>query len=179
MFEKDIQNNRFPILSWNDVFLTTTGKLDSNQARSNGRYPFFTCSKEVLKIDRYAFDCEALLLAGNNAAGKYDVKHYKGKFNAYQRTYVLRLKNDNWQYEIFKSQLEEQLDLLRNQSLGTNTRYLTLKILSNLKFIVPSLSLQQEFAAFVAQVDKLKFDFDFLVSFSIPSICLFCLKLDP
>ena len=38
------------------------------------------------------FDQEALLLAGNNAAGKYDVKYYKGKFNAYQRTYVLGLE---------------------------------------------------------------------------------------
>lgn len=44
---------------------------------------------------------------------------------------------------------------------------------------LPPLALQHEFAAFAAQVDKLKFDFDFLVSFSIPSICLFCLKLDP
>lgn len=51
--------------------------------------------------------------------------------------------------------------------------------LSKKAFLVPPLALQQEFAAFVQQVDKLKFDFDFLVSFSIPSICLFCLKLDP
>lgn len=35
-----------------------------------GTYPFFTCSKEALKIDTFAFDQEALLLAGNNAAGK-------------------------------------------------------------------------------------------------------------
>ena len=52
----------------------------------------FTCSKELLRIDTYAFDQEALLLAGNNAAGKYDVKYYAGKFNAYQRTYVLSFK---------------------------------------------------------------------------------------
>lgn len=51
--------------------------------------------------------------------------------------------------------------------------------LSAKRFCVPPLSLQHEFACYAAQVDKLKFDFDFLVSFSIPSICLFCLKLDP
>lgn len=72
----------YPVLPWNDVFNTTTGKLDSNAMVENGKYPFFTCAKEVFRIDRYAFDQEALLLAGNNAAGKYDVKYYKGKFNA-------------------------------------------------------------------------------------------------
>ena len=64
----------YPILKWNDVFNTTTGKLDSNAAVEDGEYPFFTCSKEILRIDKYAFEQEALLLAGNNAAGKYDVK---------------------------------------------------------------------------------------------------------
>lgn len=66
----------YSVLKWNDVFNTTTGKLDSNAAVDGGTYPFFTCSKEVLRIDDYAFEEEALLLAGNNAAGKYDVKYY-------------------------------------------------------------------------------------------------------
>ena len=103
----------------------------------NGRYPFFTCAKESYKIDSYAFDCEALLLAGNNAAGIYDVKHYKGKFNAYQRTYVLRLMNEKWSYILFKRQLEDKLQYLQSQSKGTNTRYLTLGILNELRFVVP------------------------------------------
>ena len=95
----------YPTLKWNEVFNTTTGKLDSNAMVEDGEYPFFTCAKEVFRIDKYAFDQEALLLAGNNAAGKYDVKYYKGKFNAYQRTYVLGLKKD-WSYQLFRYQLE-------------------------------------------------------------------------
>ncbi len=55
----------------------------------------------------------------------------------------------------------------------------SVKYIKDIKIPLPPLSLQQDFADFVHQVDKLKFDFDFLVSFSIPSICLFCLKLDP
>ena len=117
-----------PTAKWNNVFYTTTGKLDSNAAVDNGEYPFFTCSKETLRIDKYAFDQEALLLAGNNAAGKYDVKYYKGKFNAYQRTYVLSLKQD-WSYVLFRVQLEDKLGYLEQQSLGGLTKYLTLKIL--------------------------------------------------
>ena len=143
---------------WKDVFNTTTGKLDSNAMVEGGKYPFFTCAKESFWIDKYAFDCEALLLAGNNAAGIYDVKHYRGKFNAYQRTYVLTLKNDDWRYELFKLQLEEKLEFLRHQSKGTNTRYLTMTILNNLEFKIPSIELQNKFADFVKQVDKQKFD---------------------
>ena len=148
-------NKDYPRMKWNDVFNTTTGKLDSNAAVANGKYPFFTCSKEPLKIDSYAFDQTALLLAGNNAAGKYDVKYYQGMFNAYQRTYVLSLKH-NWSYKLFQYQLEDKLLYLQTKSLGGLTKYLTLKILGELDFIVPPLALQNEFAAFVEHVDEQK-----------------------
>ena len=144
------------ILPWEKVFDTKTGKLDSNASVEGGNYPFFTCAKEWLWIDKYAYDCEALLLAGNNAAGVYDVKHYKGKFNAYQRTYILQLKNNDWSYSLFKYQLEDKLLYLQNQSKGTNTRYLTMGILNTLSFIVPPIYLQEKFSTFFAQVDKSK-----------------------
>ena len=147
----------YPKLKWNEVFSTTTGKLDSNAMVADGEYPFFTCAKEVFRIDKYAFDQEALLLAGNNAAGKYDVKYYKGKFNAYQRTYVLGLKQ-NWSYQLFRYQLEDKLDYLQQQSLGGLTKYLTIKILGELEFIVPPMDKQDEFTAFVEQTDKSKFE---------------------
>lgn len=157
LFGNSEQNPRgLPVLPWNKVFLTTTGKLDSNAMVENGQYPFFTCAKESFWIDTYAFDCEALLLAGNNAAGVYDVKHYKGKFNAYQRTYVLRLVNEQWSYRVFKRQLEDKLRYLKSQSKGTNTRYLTLGILNKLRFVVPPVTEQEQFSMFVAQVDKSK-----------------------
>lgn len=68
---------------------------------------------------------------------------------------------------------------LGREAVGVTMKNLNIKIVGNSSVVLPPLSLQQEFADFVTQVDKLKFDFDFLVSFSIPSICLFCLKLDP
>lgn len=147
--------HNLPIEKWNNIFSITTGKLDSNAAVENGKYPFFTCSKETLRINTYAFDQEALLLAGNNAAGKYDVKYYCGKFNAYQRTYVLSLKHD-WSYALFRFQLEDKLGYLEQQSLGGLTKYLTLKILNELEFIVPPKEEQDKFAAFVDQIEKTK-----------------------
>ena len=157
MFGDPVSNPKgWRVIPWEGVFDTKTGKLDSNAAVEGGEYPFFTCAKEWLWIDKYAYDCEALLLAGNNAAGVYDVKHYKGKFNAYQRTYILQLKDADWSYSLFKYQLEDRLQYLQSQSKGTNTRYLTMGILNSLTFIVPPKELQDEFTTLVSQVDKSK-----------------------
>ena len=69
------------------LYSITTGKLDANAEEPTGIYPFFTCSMFPKKINQYAFDYEALLVAGNGVVGF--TQYYKGKFNAYQRTYVL------------------------------------------------------------------------------------------
>ncbi len=155
--DPEYNNKGWPVVPLENVFDIKTGKLDSNAAVEGGEYPFFTCAKEWLWIDKYAYDCEALLLAGNNAAGIYDVKYYKGKFNAYQRTYILQLKDVNCSYPLFKYQLEDKLKYLQSQSKGTNTRYLTMGILNSLSFIIPSTLLQNVFSSLVAHVDKSKF----------------------
>ena len=63
-----------------------TGKQDANFATPNGRYKFFTCSEDSFLCDNYEFDGKNILIAGN---GNFNVKFYDGKFNAYQRTYVI------------------------------------------------------------------------------------------
>lgn len=64
-----------------------TGKKNANEGDLEGQYPFFTCSIKPLKINEYSFDCECVLVAGN---GDLNVKYYSGKFDAYQRTYVIQ-----------------------------------------------------------------------------------------
>lgn len=74
-------------LELGDICNIETGRLNANSAADGGEYMFFTTAKEVSRIDSYRWDTEALLIAGNANVG--DVKHYIGKFDAYQRTYVL------------------------------------------------------------------------------------------
>ena len=69
-----------------DYVKIKTGKLDANASSEDGEYPFFTCSIEPLKISSYSYDCECCLVAGN---GDLNVKYYNGKFDAYQRTYII------------------------------------------------------------------------------------------
>ena len=65
-----------------------TGKLNANAMVVNGDYLFFTCDALPSRIDNYAFDTDAILISGNGSQVGH-LHRYKGKFNAYQRTYVL------------------------------------------------------------------------------------------
>jgi type I restriction enzyme S subunit len=121
-----------------------TGKLNANAMKENGKYPFFTCAKEIYAIDKFAFDCEAILLAGNNAVGDFNVKHYKGKFNAYQRTYVITVNKQNkvlYRYLYF--QLLNSLKEFKAKSVGSGTKFLKLGMIQNLGVTLPSLAEQK------------------------------------
>jgi len=131
-----------------------TGKLDSNAAIENGKYLFFTCSPETYRINNYTFDTEAILLAGNNANGIFPIKHYTGKFNAYQRTYVITAKKSSTLYlKYLYYQLTTQLSMLQEFSIGSATKFLTMRILGPLKIPLPSFSEQRAIAGILGALD--------------------------
>ena len=96
------------------------------------------------------------MLAGNNASADYSVKHYKGKFNAYQRTYVITLRDTHNSYDYARFVLEQRLTELKRISKGTNTKYLTMELLNRIRIPVPPQALQREFTRRVGAVEKLK-----------------------
>ena len=131
-----------------------TGKLDSNAANKGGLYPFFTCSSDTLQINTYAFDCEAVLLAGN---GEFSVKYYEGKFNAYQRTYIIQSKDKNilsvpYLYYWFT----EYAKILKKQAIGGVIKYIKLNYITDAKFFCPPLPLQQQFVEIATQAEATK-----------------------
>ena len=137
-----------------DICIFKTGKLNSNAAVVNGKYPFFTCSPEILKINSYSFDTEAVLLAGNNADRKFNVKLYKGKFDAYQRTYVINANENNAiinKYLYYALWL--QLNYLKDVSMGTATKFLTMSILNNIKLPLPPLPEQRAISEILSSID--------------------------
>ena len=70
-----------------DICKIATGKKDVNEGNPDGLYPFFTCAKINTFSDTFSFDQEAILIAGNGEVGH--CQYYNGKFEAYQRTYIL------------------------------------------------------------------------------------------
>ncbi|HHY0351398.1 TPA: restriction endonuclease subunit S [Vibrio cholerae] len=131
----------------------STGKLDANQAVSGGEYPFFTCAEFPDQIDHFAYDDDVVLVAGNNARGNFHVSRYKGKFNAYQRTYILTAKEGfNIDYVYYALKLE--LKRLREKSQGSQTKFLTMPILTGIHFRDITGDEQTEIANVLSVIDK-------------------------
>ena len=119
-----------------------TGKLDANASSENGKYPFFTCSITPLKIDTYSYDCECVLVAGN---GDLNVKYYKGKFDAYQRTYIIESSDkDILSVKYLYLFLEYYIEELRRLSVGGVIKYIRLSNLTDALINVPSWDIQKE-----------------------------------
>lgn len=125
-----------------DLTQIRTGKLDANASSPDGEYPFFTCSKDPLRISSYSYDCECVLVAGN---GDLNVKYYQGKFDAYQRTYIIEGNGDGrlyipYLYYFLSGYVEE----LRRLSIGGVIKYIKLGNLTEAMIELPSVQLQME-----------------------------------
>ena len=150
------ENNSIPV-GWDNLELSkltnfATGKKDVNQGSSIGEYPFFTCSKKVFSSEYYSFDKEALLIAGNGDVGT--VHYYKGKFEAYQRTYILSNFSVDVQYlyHYLKSNLIKHLS--EGQS-GTTIQFIKISQLKNFKILTPvTLKEQSKIAEILSKVDN-------------------------
>ena len=136
LFKKGLTNNIFSNLNvikeekLGNICNITTGKLNANAMVENGQYRFYTCAKDFYYIDKYAFDTEALLISGNGAYVGY-IHYYKGKFNAYQRTYVLNQFKSNIQY--IKIYLDSFLSKrINSEKKEGNTPYIVLSTLSDM-----------------------------------------------
>ena len=115
--------------------LTTvlTGKEDANFSTPNGNYKFFTCAQETIFCDTPAFSGHAVLIAGN---GDFNVKHYTGSFNAYQRTYVLIPKESKY-YAIMYIVAQQQIQAFKQGSNGSIVKFITKGDVENIPIILP------------------------------------------
>ncbi len=136
-----------------DYVKIKTGKLDANAANSNGQYPFFTCSVEPLRIDTYSYDCECVLVAGN---GDLNVKYYNGKFDAYQRTYIIESENkDVLSVPYLYCFLDKYVEELRKQSIGGVIKYIKLGNLTEAQIPMRSIAEQNEIVTNLNKVNTL------------------------
>jgi len=141
----------------------TTGKLDANAMVEDGAYPFFTCARDVYKINDYAFDTEALLVSGNGANVGY-IHYYFGKFNAYQRTYVLSEFSADITY--LKMYMGQRLqERLRTEVNAGNTPYIVMGTLTEMQIGLPSsIDEQRVIAIVLSDMDTMISRLDQLIS---------------
>ena len=144
---------------WNEYRLgdflpVVTGKKNANISSEKGRYPFFSCSQTISWTDEYSFDANAILVAGN---GDFNVKWYNGKFEAYQRTYVLIpaiSRYTSWLYYAVKFHLSE----ITKAARGSVINFITKGNLEDFRFIGPKdinkFTLIDQFTAINSAIDN-------------------------
>ena len=135
-----------------EICCIRTGKLDANAMVNDGKYPFFTCAKERYSIDTYAFDTDALLISGNGANVGY-IHHYTGKFNAYQRTYVLdQFQEDiNYVHVFLNRFLSSRIDA---EKKAGNTPYIVLSTLSDMEIYIPDETTTKQLVDLFTQIEN-------------------------
>ena len=135
-----------------DYVKIKTGKLDANASSDDGEYPFFTCSIEPLKISSFSYDCECCLVAGN---GDLNVKYYNGKFDAYQRTYIIEsLDKEKLDVMYLYFFLCSYIEVLRKQSIGGVIKYIKLGNLTDALIPIPSLEKQKKICRNLIKAQK-------------------------
>jgi len=119
--------------SLGEFFPVKTGKKDANFGTKDGKFPFFTCAQTISRAPSYSFDGSAILIAGN---GDFNIKYYTGKFEAYQRTYVLIPHNEEllgFLYFLMK----KDLSLITGGSRGSVIKFITKGMIENYRVELP------------------------------------------
>ncbi len=121
-----------------DTFNVFTGKKDVNQAKTQGKYRFYSCSPDFLYSDDYICDKESILISGNGSyTGRVSIA--KAPFDLYQRTYALTpIQEGNFIYytfailsSLFKNKVESSLH-------GSAIPYIVLNDITNFEIPVNS-----------------------------------------
>lgn len=116
-----------------EYFPIITGKKNANYSTDDGEFNFFTCSQQIFKAPGYSFEGSAILVAGN---GDFNVKYYKGKFEAYQRTYVLIPHNEKLSGLLYFL-IKENLSEITSGHRGSVIKFITKGDLEKYKIIMP------------------------------------------
>ena len=129
-----------------------TGKKDANYGSEDGEYTFFTCAGKPIRCEGFSFEGESLILPGNGA-NVGQVFYYNGKFEAYQRTYVLQAKAGNIDLKyLYYQMLFAWNDVNKDKQFGSATNYIKMGNFTNYDVPLPPLSEQQRI---VKQIESL------------------------
>ena len=155
IYSKNVTSVDFTKLA--SISTITTGKEDANHATPNGIYKFFTCSDGIFFCDDYKFEGKSILVAGN---GNFNVKYYDGKFNAYQRTYVI---NNDALIGNFYYTLVFNTELFNRKANGSIIKFITMEMLNKIEVPLFSVEINKALNYLLAEINKISDNTDSLM----------------
>lgn len=129
-----------------------TGKKDANYGDDGGKYTFFTCAQKAIMAPNYSFDQSAIILAGN---GDLSVKLFKGKFEAYQRVYVLTPYNLDY-LNILYYVIKDELKTLTQGASGSTIRFITKGMIERISTLIPNEAILKQFNEIIDDIYEQK-----------------------
>jgi len=125
-----------------DVARIRTGKVDANHQAGDGKYAFYTCAFGQFKSPTWSFEGPSVILPGNGANVGVTF-FYDGRFEAYQRTYVVNEfgaeVNPRYAYFCFRAGWKPYI---ATRQFGSATNYIVLGDLKQFPVHLPSLKEQ-------------------------------------
>ncbi|GAA7152111.1 hypothetical protein HpCHN86_11190 [Helicobacter pylori] len=137
-FSKELNRlipNDFEVKTLGELTQLKVGNKNANHSSNQGKYPFFTCSNNPLRCETYQFEGKHIIISGN---GNFYVTHYDGKFDAYQRTYIVNPNNPN-HYVLIYLFVKSYTNYLKLQSRGSIIKFITKSDIENIKIVLPNL----------------------------------------
>ena len=115
----------------------STGNQDTQNAIEDGKYPFYVRSPIVERSNKYTFDCEGILMAGDGAGAGRMFHHAFGKYAVHQRVYCFRSFHNilpRYFYYYMSNRFSKEMDKGSAKSTVPSVR---LPMLLNFKVTVP------------------------------------------
>lgn len=137
IFNYYLYNNK-NIYSHNEVKLNelcsfTTGKKYASFGSKEGKYRFFSCSKDVLWCDEYEFDGDSIVVATH---GDFYVKPYTNKFNAYICNSIIKVKEPKYFGLVYFS-INKYINSLQQKAGGSIIKFIGNEEIGNIPVRLP------------------------------------------
>lgn len=133
-----------------------TGSSDRKDAIYDGVYPFYVRSKDVMRIDSYEFDEEALIIPGEGGIG--EIFHYvNGKYALHQRAYRIHFTDPRvhprFAYFYFLTYFKR---FIVQKAVSATVTSIRKPMITDFPFPVPPLEVQREIVRVLDKFSQLE-----------------------
>lgn len=145
------QEHACPYGTLAEIATIQCGKQNAGIATGVGPYPFFSCAKTPKRVNHYHFDCECVLLTGNI---DFQLHYFNGKFDAYQRTYIIESAHADFSVPYLYAFLEHYIPTLQQQALGGVIKYIRRPMLNNIRVPMLPAPMRQQLGTFALNISR-------------------------